>query len=118
MHTSIHTGDPTDLGSGGTDGSSSHLTAEPHVTPEPQLTLEPGGTRVDVPLGRRVMVVSDLLLTPSATSSTLAVTGELARALDTWDGPGILIIAGNLFDLTGSSPRAGPSTPTPHWPGP
>ena len=30
-----------------------------------------------------------------------AVTAELARALDTWDGPGILIIAGNLFDLTG-----------------
>ena len=67
----------------------------------PQVHLEPGGTRVDVPLGRRVMVVSDLLLTPSATPSSRAVTGELARALDTWDGPGILIIAGNLFDLTG-----------------
>ena len=59
-------------------------------------------TRVDVPLGRRVMVVSDLLLTPEATPSSLAVSNELARALDTWDGPGILIIAGNLFDLTGS----------------
>jgi len=67
----------------------------------PRVQLEPGGTRVDVPLGRRVMVVSDLLLTPDATPSSLAVTGELAQALDTWDGPGILIIAGNLFDLTG-----------------
>ena len=47
------------------------------------------------------MVVSDLLLTADATPSTLALTGELAQALDTWDGPGILIIAGNLFDLTG-----------------
>ena len=37
---------------------------------------EPGATRVDVPLGRRVMVVSDLLLTPEATPSTLAVTGR------------------------------------------
>jgi len=64
-------------------------------------TPDPGGTRVDVPLGRRVMVVSDLLLTPSATPSTLALTAELAQALDTWDGPGILIIAGNLFDLNG-----------------
>ncbi len=63
--------------------------------------VEPGGTRVDVPLGRRVMVVSDLLLTPVASPSTLAVTAELARALDAWDGPGILIVAGNLFDLTG-----------------
>ena len=64
--------------------------------------LGPDGTCVDVPLGRRVMVVSDLLLTPVATTSTLAVTTELAQALDTWDGPGILVIAGNLFDLTGA----------------
>ena len=63
-------------------------------------TPDPGGTRVDVPLGRRIMVVSDLLLTPEATASSKALTGELAQALDTWDGPGILIIAGNLFDLT------------------
>ena len=49
------------------------------------------------------MVVSDLLLTPRATASTSAVTTQLARALDTWDGPGILVIAGNLFDLTGSA---------------
>ena len=62
---------------------------------------EPGATRVAVPLGRRVMVVSDLLLTPEATPTSSAVTAELARALDTWDGPGILIIAGNLFDLSG-----------------
>jgi lysylphosphatidylglycerol synthetase-like protein (DUF2156 family) len=63
---------------------------------------EPGATRLDIPLGRRVMVVSDLLLTPTPTSSTTATTAELARALDTWDGPGVLIIAGNLFDLTGT----------------
>jgi len=81
--------------------------AVPGPAVEPQrphhFTPEPSGTCVEVPLGRRVMVVSDLLLTPEATTSTLAVTGELARALDTWDGPGILIIAGNLFDLTGAA---------------
>ncbi|MGO8872363.1 MAG: bifunctional lysylphosphatidylglycerol flippase/synthetase MprF [Acidimicrobiales bacterium] len=74
---------------------------DPHVGPVP-FSPEPGATRVNVPLGRRVMVVSDLLLTPAATPSTTAVTGEMARALDTWDGPGLLIIAGNLFDLTES----------------
>ncbi len=63
-------------------------------------STEPDVTRVDVPLGRRVVVVSDLLLTPEPTPTTLAVTAELARALDTWDGAGMLIIAGNLFDLT------------------
>ena len=71
------------------------------VTQPTTFTPDPGGTRVDVPLGRRIMVVSDLLLTAVATPSSLALTGELAQALDTWDGPGILIIAGNLFDLTG-----------------
>ena len=61
-------------------------------------------TVIEVPIGRRVMVVSDLLLTGEATPSTLVLTGELAQTLDAWDGPGILIIAGNLFDLTGNSP--------------
>jgi lysylphosphatidylglycerol synthetase-like protein (DUF2156 family) len=61
-------------------------------------------TVIDVPIGRRVMVVSDLLLSGEATPSTLVLTGELARTLDAWDGPGILIIAGNLFDLTGNGP--------------
>ncbi len=64
-------------------------------------TAAPSADVVDVPVGRRVMVVSDLLLTTEATASSLALTGELASALDTWLGPGILIIAGNLFDLTG-----------------
>jgi lysylphosphatidylglycerol synthetase-like protein (DUF2156 family) len=76
-------------------------TEAPSAIAEPvACSPEPGATRVEVPLGRRVMVVSDLLLTPEATPSTSATTAELARALDTWDGPGILIIAGNLFDLS------------------
>ncbi len=58
-------------------------------------------TIIDIPIGRRVMVVSDLLLTPVATPSSLALTNELATTLDSWSGPGVLIIAGNLFDLTG-----------------
>jgi lysylphosphatidylglycerol synthetase-like protein (DUF2156 family) len=59
---------------------------------------------IEVPIGRRVMVVSDLLLTGEATPSTLVLTSELAQTLNAWDGPGILIIAGNLFDLTGNGP--------------
>jgi lysylphosphatidylglycerol synthetase-like protein (DUF2156 family) len=85
-------------------------TIQPPAGPSPEGRLpavqpvecspEPGSTRIEVPLGRRVMVVSDLLLTQEASPSTTATTTELARALDTWDGPGILIIAGNLFDLS------------------
>ena len=57
-------------------------------------------TVVDVPIGRRVMVVSDLLLTGGETTSSRALTAELAGALDAWEGPGVLVVAGNLFDLT------------------
>ena len=92
MTTTTHTGNEGSDGLAGAPGPEG-----PHTS---AFSAEPGGTRVDVPVGRRVMVVSDLLLTPGATPSTLALTGELAQALDTWDGPGILIIAGNLFDLT------------------
>jgi lysylphosphatidylglycerol synthetase-like protein (DUF2156 family) len=83
--------------------------AEPGPEPEPATGPGPEApfdvdTVIDVPIGRRVMVVSDLLLTGEATPSTLVLTSELARTLDAWDGPGILIIAGNLFDLTGKGP--------------
>ncbi len=83
--------------------SSVQVGPEGHTTggPEGGFSPEPGATRVEVGVGRRVMVVSDLLLTPEATPSSRAITTELARALDTWDGPGILVVAGNLFDLTG-----------------
>src|ERR1700683_5738450 len=77
---------------------------EPGPRPPARVSTGSDATRVEVPLGRRVMVVSDLLLTPEPTPSSTAVSNELARALDTWDGPGILIIAGNLFDLTGTGP--------------
>jgi lysylphosphatidylglycerol synthetase-like protein (DUF2156 family) len=77
--------------------------------PPPQTETSPGAvdgperrpTVVDVPIGQRVMVVSDLLLTSAPTPSSTALSTELARALNAWEGPGILIIAGNLFDLTG-----------------
>jgi lysylphosphatidylglycerol synthetase-like protein (DUF2156 family) len=65
----------------------------------PPLEVEPGVRVVDLPIGRRVVVVSDLLLTPEATASSTALTVELARSLDAWEGPGILVVAGNLFDL-------------------
>ncbi|MHB1518313.1 MAG: bifunctional lysylphosphatidylglycerol flippase/synthetase MprF [Acidimicrobiales bacterium] len=95
---------------GGADHSTSwsgpHPTSPPPGDP-PQ--CEPGVTTVEVPIGRRVMVVSDLLLTPEASPSSVAVSTELARTLDTWDGPGILVIAGNLFDLTSEGhPAKGP----------
>ena len=53
-----------------------------------------------VGLGRRLMVVSNLLLGPAATPSTAAAAIGVAKALDGWQGPGLVVVAGNLFDLS------------------
>ena len=79
-----------------------------------------GARRSDVPLGRRVMVVSDLLLTPAATATSTAVTTELARALDTWDGPGILDhrrqpVRPDRRRRSALAESQRPSTPIRHW---
>ncbi len=66
---------------------------------------------VEVGLGGRVLVVSDLLLGPTATPASASATTDLARAVEAWSGPGALIVAGNLFDLLVAEPTAG--TPDP-----
>lgn len=58
----------------------------------------PDGTTVlEVPIGRRVAVLADLLLPPDATPSSSALAAEVAASLDRWEGPGTVIVCGNLF---------------------
>jgi lysylphosphatidylglycerol synthetase-like protein (DUF2156 family) len=52
---------------------------------------------IDIPIGRRVMVLGDLLLAPTATASSTALAGDVAEILAQWDGPGVVIVCGNLF---------------------
>src|SRR5215469_18675380 len=52
--------------------------------------------RVDVALGRRVEVIGDLLLPPEPSASSAAVSRDIARRLEDWQGPGILIVCGRL----------------------
>ncbi|HLN18336.1 MAG TPA: DUF2156 domain-containing protein [Acidimicrobiales bacterium] len=60
---------------------------------------------IRVPLGRRVMVVGDLLLSSTATASSRALAVDLATTLDRWDGPGVAVVCGNLFAApTGGGP--------------
>ena len=61
-----------------------------------------------VPVGGRVIVVSDLFLGASRTSASESASIELARALERAEGPGALVIAGNAFDLL-VSPGCDPS---------
>ena len=83
---------------------------------------------VAVEVGRRAMIVANLGLGPTPTTASTWAASGLARTLDTWEGPGLVVIAGNLFDLTtggnaatalGSHPRlARPSRPSPRRPPP
>jgi len=61
------------------------------------LAAAAGALRVDVGLGQRVMVVGDLLLPTVATPSSTALADDVALSLDRWDGPGTVVVCGNLF---------------------
>ena len=59
----------------------------------------PGGTgalAIRVPVGRRVLVAANLGLGPEATGASSWASATLARALETWAGPGTLVLAGGL----------------------
>ena len=60
---------------------------------------------VAVPTGARVLVVSDLFLSPTRTEASASATGELALALRRAEGPGAFIVAGNAFDLLAAGER-------------
>ncbi|MGA3215201.1 MAG: phosphatidylglycerol lysyltransferase domain-containing protein [Acidimicrobiales bacterium] len=54
---------------------------------------------LEVPLGYRVIVVSDLFLGAKRTDASGAASLALAHVLRLAEGPGALVIAGNTFDL-------------------
>ena len=54
--------------------------------------------RAGGPSGGRVVVVSDLHLTGTVTEASKGCTDELIGVLAAWDGPGILVIAGDGFE--------------------
>ncbi len=72
-------------------------------------THPPERVTLRVAMGRRVAVLANLLLTPDATPATTWAAQALARVLDEWDGPGTVVVAGNLFDLRAAAmqPPAG-----------
>ena len=62
-------------------------------TPEPVAGTD---RTIRVALGRRVEVIGDLLLPPKPTDSSLAACRDIARRLEEWQGPGIVILCGRL----------------------
>jgi predicted phosphodiesterase len=57
--------------------------------------------RIDVPRGGRVLVVSDLHLVAAATTGSQRATDAIADAVERWDGPGAIVLAGDCFELLG-----------------
>lgn len=54
---------------------------------------------VEIGIGEKVLVVSDLLITPGDTPSETKTQEAFIGNIYNWDGPGVIIIAGNLLDL-------------------
>jgi lysylphosphatidylglycerol synthetase-like protein (DUF2156 family) len=65
--------------------------------------------RIDVALGRRVMVLGDLLLPPQPSPSSLATCRDIAQKLAEWQGPGVVVICGQLV-AAGNGGVPGPAT--------
>src|SRR5580692_11108691 len=64
--------------------------------------------RIDVALGRRVMVLGDLLLPALPSPSSLATCRDIAQKLADWQGPGIVVLCGQLV-APGCSDEPGPA---------
>ena len=78
--------------------------APPRV-PAADAGTDPDTLNLPIGVGRRVVVVANLGLTPVPSPASSWAANGLARALDTWEGPGLVVVAGNTFDLRG---RHGP----------
>ena len=62
-------------------------------------TAVPDVLAIHVPVGARVLVVSELHLTRDVTPALSQASAELGRAIDAWTGPGVLIFNGGTLDL-------------------
>jgi len=67
--------------------------------PRPAEPAVPDLLEVPVPVGGRVLVFGDSHLTVPATASSEQVAGELARGIVAVTGPGVVVVAGDLFEL-------------------
>ena len=71
---------------------------------EPESVLVPDFLRLEVGRGSRVVVVSDLHLAPTATEVSTSAADELAKVLSTFHLPGMLVIAGDGFEMLAAAP--------------
>src|SRR5215469_2073541 len=70
----------------------------------PDSFFVPDLIRLEVDRGDRVVVVSDLHLPPAATDVSARAADELAELLDGFREPGMLVLAGDAFELLAAAP--------------
>src|SRR6202012_4029053 len=70
----------------------------------PDSVLVPDFIRLEVGRGSRVVVVSHLPLAPTASEVSTNAAGELAKVLSTFHLPGMLVIAGDGFEMLAAAP--------------
>jgi lysylphosphatidylglycerol synthetase-like protein (DUF2156 family)/UDP-2,3-diacylglucosamine pyrophosphatase LpxH len=70
----------------------------------PGSLLVPDFIRLEVGRGSRVVVVSDLHLAPTASEVSTGAADELAQVLNTFHLPGMLVIAGDGFEMLAAAP--------------
>ena len=76
-------------------------TANDPAAEQPELV--PDLVAIDVAPGGRVLVVGDLSLSQSSCDASEAFAAEFSRTLAGVNGPCVLILAGNTFDLVGDA---------------
>lgn len=59
----------------------------------------PDGVVVPVPARGRVLVVSDLHLVARASAGSTRATEAVAAAVEAWTGPGVVVLAGDCFEM-------------------
>jgi lysylphosphatidylglycerol synthetase-like protein (DUF2156 family) len=70
----------------------------PELSPSATCAALPSSIEVAVPLGGRVVVVSDLHLSAEPGPSEVAAVAELTQAIESWTGPGYLLLNGNTLE--------------------
>jgi UDP-2,3-diacylglucosamine pyrophosphatase LpxH len=76
--------------------------ADPGVAPD--CFFVPDLIQLGVPRGSRVVVVSDLHLAPAASDVSTRAADELAELLNGFHEPGMLVIAGDGFEMLAAAP--------------
>ena len=84
------------------------MTTEDRVREDRRAARPLEGRSMTVALGRRVMVLGDLLLPPEPSPSSLATCRDIAQRLAEWQGPGIVVVCGQLV-AAGCHEEPGPA---------